>query len=149
MNSFEIPVGDEQLAGTVAPVKRGRGRPKGSKNKPVADLVIPSSAISIEPLVTLPVLIKREDGKDCMDCVEYLLCTKIGTVCEQFQDNFTTDDIEIEDLKIICNNVGDVRCLNCPCSKPHDLMANDTIAECESEHLCDKINAMVKCEAME
>lgn len=94
-------------------VKRGRGRPKGSKNKVkvILDTDADGVPVVLEPETgevgnntVCPPTVPNADGTTCEDCKEYLTCDKIKNLdslpptCKKFFNNFIVDnDTETEE----------------------------------------------------
>lgn len=91
-------------------VKRGRGRPKGSKNKVKVILDTDADGVPVvlesETAETVPLVptVPNADGTTCEDCKEYLTCDKIKNLdslpptCKKFFNNFIVDnDTETEE----------------------------------------------------
>jgi hypothetical protein len=156
----------------TVPVKRGRGRPKGSKNKPkelkanVADPISNIGEASTEPVIEKnPYILDGDptaiDGT-CLACTKFLLCKQAKKrgliVCDKYENNFAVMDetsesgeedqeYQLSEKLYVCNSIDEVACKDCPHSVPH--IPEDIAGDCVLEATCTDANKPCKCIAVE
>lgn len=143
-------------------IKKGRGRPKGSKNKPKIleeiseDLQNNLAEIDekdiedTEPIIVTPFDIDSKDP-NCVLCTAYLLCRKarkrLNVVCERFENNFRElEDAEpveeTNDIPVMFQAMDTTEvCVDCPRSILH-IHEEDSHNDTEP---CETTNKICKC----